>query len=114
MLILVVYNYFTADIKAHPAYYQIEQKPKKVTVKMSFMDSIQVLSWSRYLMLLSILVIGYGLVITLFEAVQKAQIQQYVKVTGDNTIYACIYSKQQIAVSISSILVTLLFLLRLY
>ncbi|WP_255431672.1 NTP/NDP exchange transporter [Cardinium endosymbiont of Dermatophagoides farinae] len=107
ILILVVYNYFTSDIKANPAYYQIEQKPKKVKVKMSFIDSMKFLARSRYLMLLSILVIGYGLVIALFEAVQKAQIQQYVKITGDNTIYAGIYSDQQIAVGVLSILVTL-------
>lgn len=107
ILILIVYNYFTADIKTHPAYYQIEQKPKKVKVKMSFMDSMKFLAQSRYLMLLSILVIGYGLVIALFEAVQKAQIQQYVRMTGDDTILAGIYSDQQVAVGITSILVTL-------
>lgn len=107
ILILIAYNYFTLDIKSNPAYYQIEQKPKKVKVKMSFMDSMKFLAHSRYLMLLSILVVGYGLVIALFEAVQKAQIQQYVKATGDNTIYASIYSAQQIAVGVISILVTL-------
>ncbi|WP_419241145.1 Npt1/Npt2 family nucleotide transporter [Cardinium endosymbiont of Nabis limbatus] len=107
ILVLVVYNYFTSDIKANPSYYQVEQKPKKVKVKMSFMDSMKFLARSRYLMLLSILVVGYGLVIALFEAVQKAQIQQYVKITGDNTIYAGIYSDQQIAVGVMSILVTI-------
>lgn len=107
VLILIVYNYFTSDIKANPAYYQIEQKVKKVKVKMSFMESMKFLAQSRYLMLISILVIGYGLVIALFEAVQKAQMQQYVKITGDNTIYAGIYAQQLTSVGVISILVTL-------
>lgn len=105
--ILVIYNYFTSDIRTNPGYYQIEQKPKKVKVKMSFIDSMKFLARSKYLMLLSILVIGYGLVIALFEAVQKAQIQEYVKRTGDDTILASIYSDQQVAVGVISILVTL-------
>ena len=79
VLILVLYNYFTADIKANPAYYQVEQKTKKIKVKMSFLQSVKFLAQSRYLILIAILVIGYGLVIALFEAVQKAQIQQYAK-----------------------------------
>ncbi|WP_243018297.1 MULTISPECIES: NTP/NDP exchange transporter [Candidatus Cardinium] len=107
VLILVIYNYFTADIKANPAYYQIQQKPKKVKIKMSFIESIKFLARSKYLMLLSILVIGYGLVIALFEAVQKDQIEQYTKLTGDDTILAGIYAQQQTAVGIISILVTL-------
>ncbi|MGI2299736.1 Npt1/Npt2 family nucleotide transporter [Candidatus Cardinium hertigii] len=109
VLILIIYNYFTADIKAHPAYYQIEKKPKNVKVKMSFVDSMKFLARSKYLMLLSILVISYGLVIALFEAVEKAQIQEFVKIAGDNALYAGIYSNQQIAVGIISILVTLFF-----
>ncbi len=109
VLILVVYNYFTSDIKANPSYYQVEKKPKKAKVKMTFKESMTFLSRSRYLMLLSILVIGYGLVIALFEAVQKAQIKKYVALTGDNTIYADIYSDQQILVGVISILVTLFF-----
>lgn len=109
VLILLIYNYFTADIKANPAYYQVEQKQKKVKVKMSFMESMGFLAKSKYLMLISVLVIGYGLVIALFEAVQKAQVQEYVKATGDNANYAGIYSEQQIAVGIVSILVTLFF-----
>ncbi|MGI2257367.1 Npt1/Npt2 family nucleotide transporter [Candidatus Cardinium hertigii] len=109
VLILIIYNYFTADIKAHPAYYQVEEKPKKVKVKMSFVDSMKFLARSKYLMLLSILVISYGLVIALFEAVEKAQIQEFVKIAGDNALYAGIYSNQQIAVGVISILVTLFF-----
>ncbi|WP_130721380.1 Npt1/Npt2 family nucleotide transporter [Cardinium endosymbiont of Bemisia tabaci] len=107
VLILIVYNYFTSDIKANPAYYQIEKKPKKIKVKMSFMESIRFLAKSRYLTLISILVIGYGLMIALFEAVQKAQIQKYVQITGDKTIYAEIYAQQQTAVGIIAIVVAL-------
>lgn len=109
ILILVVYYYFTADIKANPVYYQIEEKRKKIKVTMSFMDSMKFLAKSRYLMLISILVIGYGLVIALFESVQKAQVQQYARITGDDTIYAGVYSDQQILVGILAILITLFF-----
>ncbi|CCM09942.1 ADP,ATP carrier protein 1 [Cardinium endosymbiont cEper1 of Encarsia pergandiella] len=107
VLILIVYNYFTSDIKANPTYYQIEKKPKKIKVKMSFMESISFLAKSRYLTLISILVIGYGLMIALFEAVQKAQVQKYVQIIGDDTIYAAIYAQQQTAVGIIAIVVAL-------
>lgn len=42
---------------------------------MSFVDSMKFLARSKYLMLLSVLVISYGLVIALFEAVEKAQVK---------------------------------------
>ncbi|MGI2261828.1 Npt1/Npt2 family nucleotide transporter [Candidatus Cardinium hertigii] len=109
VLILIIYNYFTADIKAHPAYYQVEEKPKKVKVKMSFVDSMKFLARSKYLMLLSILVISYGLVIALFEAVEKAQFKKYLVMIGDDTILASIYSNREIAVGVISILVNLFF-----
>ncbi|TDG95614.1 Npt1/Npt2 family nucleotide transporter [Cardinium endosymbiont of Culicoides punctatus] len=108
-LILIVYNYFTADIKANPEYYQVEQKPKKVKVKMSFRQSMRFLAQSKYLIYVSILVTSYGLAIALFEAVLKAQVQEYIKMVGDNALLARVYSNQQILVGIVSILVALFF-----
>ncbi len=106
-LLLIIYNYFTTDIKANPVYYQIEKKTKKQKLKMSFWESLKFLVQSRYLMLISILVMGYGLVISLFEAVQKSQLESYASIMKDTGILSEMYGNQQIAVGIVSILVTL-------
>ncbi|MDD9139454.1 MAG: NTP/NDP exchange transporter [Candidatus Cardinium sp.] len=108
-LILIVYKYFSTAIKANPTYYQVEKKPKKTKVKMSFMESIRFLARSKYLMLISVLVIGYGLVIALFEGVLKSQMQKYVVTTGDKSLYSVFYADQQIAVGLVSILFTFFF-----
>ena len=107
VVLLIIYNYFTADIRANPAYYQVEKKTKKTKMKMSFMESIKFLAQSKYLMLISILVIGYGLSISLFEMVVKALIKEHSIVMKDSGILADVYSDQQIAVGIVSIVVTL-------
>jgi len=107
VLLLVVYNYFAADIRSNPDYYQVHKKSKKVKVKLSFKDSLKFLAQSKYLILLSILVVGYGLAISLFEIVLKSQVKEYAVAMNDDRIIADMYSDQQIAVGVVAILVTI-------
>jgi len=102
--ILVIYNIFSRDIKHHPELYQVEQKPKKKEkVKMSFAESFKFLAKSRYLALIAILVLGYGMVISLFESAWKTQISNLNKISEGNSILAEIYGDQGIFGGILSI-----------
>ena len=102
-LLLVIYNIFARDIKKHPALYQIEQKPKKKKEKLSFMDSLKFLAKSRYLALVSCLVISYGVVVSLFEAVWKAKVKEFT--AGDGDMLANIYGNQGILTGVVAMLV---------
>ena len=105
-VLLVVYNFFALDIKKNPALYQVEIKPKKKKAKMSFLESFKFLTQSSYLALIAILVIAYGMVISLFESAWKAQIKELLRITGDKTISAVVYGDQSIYGGIISILLT--------
>ena len=96
VLILVLYNYFARDMRRHPEYYDIVEKPKKEKSKLSFVGSLKFLFKSSYLMYVALLVIGYGLVISLFEAVYKSQLKDYVNMVGDKSILADVYSTQNL------------------
>jgi len=69
LVLLVVYNFFSRDINANPDLYQIVKKKKKKKIKLSFTESFKFLSKSSYLAYISLLVISYGMVISLFESV---------------------------------------------
>jgi AAA family ATP:ADP antiporter len=98
VLLLLIYNLFSRDITNNPLAYQIEvKKEKKKKVKMGFMDSFNFLKSSSYLGYISALVICYGMVVSLFEAVWKSQIKALFRATGGDTgLLADIYSQQSL------------------
>lgn len=106
-LLLVIYMVFARDIKKNPSLYQVEQKPKKKKIKMSFVASFKFLTQSSYLALIAILVIAYGMVVSLFESVWKAQIRELIQVTGDEGILALVYGDQGIYGGITTIFLTI-------
>jgi AAA family ATP:ADP antiporter len=69
LVLLVVYNLFSRDINNNPELYQVVKKKKKKKVKLSFVDSFKFLLKSTYLAYIALLVISYGMVISLFESV---------------------------------------------
>jgi len=68
-LLLVIYNIFSKDIHNNPSLYQIEPKVKKKKMKMGFVESFNFLKKSSYLGYIAALVVSYGMVVSLFEAV---------------------------------------------
>ena len=100
--ILVIYNNLARDIRKRPALYQVEQRPKKKKEKLSFVASFKFLAKSQYLALIATLVICYGVVVTLFEAVWKTKIKELT--AGDSNMLAEIYGNQGIFAGILSIL----------
>ena len=99
--IIVVYNIFARDIKRNPALYQVDHKPKKKKEKLSFWASCKFLARSQYLALIAVLIISYGVVISLFESVWKAKLKELT--AGDGGMLANIYGDQGIASGILSI-----------
>ena len=104
--LLVIYNLFARDIRKNPVIYQVEQKPKKQKIKVSFVESIKFLAKSKYLALIAILVLCYNMFISLFESVWKSEIKELLKATNDPTISAVIYGDQNIYSSVVTILLT--------
>lgn len=103
-IILVVYNIFARYIKRYPALYQVEERPKKKKVEISFVESLKFLAKSSYLALIAILVVSYGLVVSLFESAWKTQVSNLNKISGGNGILAEIYGNQSIFGGILSLI----------
>jgi AAA family ATP:ADP antiporter len=104
LVLLVVYNLFSRDIANNPELYQIQVKKKKKKHKMSFVESFKFLLNSSYLAYISLLVISYGMVISLFESVWKSQIKELFNQTGgDRGLLGDIYSQQSIFTGITTV-----------
>lgn len=103
-ILLVIYNIFARDIKRNPSRYQVEHTPKKKKAKISFVESFKFLIKSSYLALIAILVISYGVVVSLFESAWKSQIKELLKITGDKSITAMVYGDQSIYGGVVAIL----------
>ncbi len=105
ILLLVVYNVFSRDIAKNPVLYQIETKKKKKKIKMSFKESFAFLTKSKYLACIAILVMSYGMVISLFESVWKSQIKKLFSQMPDNkNLLSDIYANQSILIGIITVL----------
>lgn len=103
VILLIVYNLFSQDIRKNPKFYQIVQKPPKKKIKLSFKESFKFLIRSEYLGLVAILVISYGMVTSLFESVWKSQIEKlFIERGGDRGILGDIYANQSIFIGITT------------
>jgi AAA family ATP:ADP antiporter len=103
-VLVIVYNVFSRDITNNPEAYQIKPKKKKKKMKLSFVDSFKFLLKSSYLAYISLLVISYGMVISLFESVWKSQIKELFQQTGgDRGLLGEIYSQQSIFTGVTTV-----------
>lgn len=104
--ILVIYYFFSRDIKVNPELYQVEAKaPKKNKVKLSMLESFKFLAKSKHLALIAVLVLSYGAFMSLFESVVKAQYAKLSVELGDASgLLTKIYGYQGMANGILSIL----------
>lgn len=105
-ILLVIYNIFAKDIRKNPTLYQVDQRPKTKKPKMSFVDSLKFLVNSQHLALIAILVLGYNMFISLFEAVWKSGIKELIISTNDPTISAEIYGAQNTYSGIVTLILT--------
>lgn len=107
VVVLIVYNTLSRDIKRYPTLYQVERRPKKNKVKISLVESFKFLTKSSYLALIAILVISYGLVVSLFESAWKTQVSNLSKMSSESNILAEIYGNQSIFGGILSLILVI-------
>ncbi len=103
--LLVVHILFVRAIDSDPESYQLrEEAPKKKKVKLSLSESLSVLVRSKYLGLITLLVLSYGVTINLAEAVWKNELKIYSKLPGlGEKFLSETYSKQNFITAIATI-----------
>ncbi|MEM9416824.1 MAG: Npt1/Npt2 family nucleotide transporter [Bacteroidota bacterium] len=92
--ILIVYNGLAHYIKKHPALWSVAQKPTKKPKRLSLTASFKFLAKSEYLALITSIVISYGVVTSLFEALWKAKVKEWA--AADTSLLVEVYSIQAI------------------
>lgn len=104
IIAMSIYTYINKVILTDPRFYDPSQvKPKKKKAKVSALEGIKILFTNKYMLLISVLVIGYGITINLAEVVMKAQFKQLAALTGKG------YAYYQSYVSICTGFLTILF-----
>ena len=76
ILVLIIYKWINTKVLTNPEFYNPEEKkPKKKKAKMSVGDSLKFLMSSRYLLMIALLVICYGISMNLIETLWKDQLK---------------------------------------
>ena len=108
IIMFITYNLMATDIKKHPEFYQIAPKTKKTKIKLSMLESFKFLFKSKYLALLSMIVLGYNGFISLFESMWKGTVQEVansiVNMGGDKVAFLkSIYGNQSLFCGIAQL-----------
>lgn len=97
--ILFIYKYINEKILTDKRFYDPSQiKEKKKKGKVSIMEGLRILFTDKYLLLISILVIGYGMAVNFSEVLMKAQMkmaftgQQYTDMQSNISIFTGIFT----------------------
>ncbi len=89
---LLVYNWIHMNVLTDARFYDPNAtKTKKSKTKMSLKDSIKFLLGSRYLFLLTMLVLGYGVCINIIEVVWKTQVKALYTSKSDYSSFMSMY-----------------------
>ena len=83
--VMALYWYLNNVVMEDPRFKITEVKKKKKKVKMGFMQSLKVLSTSKYLACLAFMVLAYGVSVNLVEVSWKQYVKELFK--GDNAGY---------------------------
>ena len=77
ILIIFIYRYINKNVLTDPRFFDPNQEKikKKKKEKMSLVDSFKYLAKSKYIGLLAMLVIGYGIAINIVEVTWKSQVK---------------------------------------
>ena len=109
--IMAIYWYINNKVLTDPRFYDASQvKPKKKKEKVSMFEGIKILFTNSYLLLIGVLVMGYGIAINFGEVVLKA----HMKEAFDGPEYASMQGNISIFTGVFSIFVTIIgaFILR--
>lgn len=83
----LLYAWINHNVLTDPALYSPSSNKKKRKAKLSLMDSFKMIFTSKYLGLIAILVLSYGISINLVEGVWKSKVQQLYTTKEAVTIY---------------------------
>lgn len=97
--IMGIFWYINNKILTDPRFYDASQvKPKKKKEKVSMFEGIKILFTNSYLLLIGVLVMGYGISINFAEVVMKAHMKEafdgpgYASMQGNISIFTGIFS----------------------
>lgn len=88
ILIMLLYKWINDNVLTDPDLYsEAGEKPKKNKVKLSLKESFEMIFTSKYLGLIAMLVLAYGISINLVEGVWKAKIRDLYTTTEQYTVF---------------------------
>jgi AAA family ATP:ADP antiporter len=88
VLVMIIYRWINANVLTDPKLYSPEEKKvKKSKVKLSVGESFKLIFSSKYLGLIAILVLAYGISMVLVESVWKDRVGQLYPSAQDYTVY---------------------------
>ena len=97
--IMAIYWYINNKILTDPRFFDASQiKPKKKKEKVSAMEGIKILFTNSYLLLVAVLVMGYGVAINFAEVVMKALMKEayggagYASMQGNISIFTGVFT----------------------
>lgn len=92
MAVLLLYNGFASYLAKNPLLIPITSGPSKKTAKLSLAESFKFLTNSKYLALIASIVLSYGVVTSLFEALWKTKVEEWA--AGSTQRLVTMYSTQ--------------------
>lgn len=76
LIVMVIYRWINSNVLTDPSLYTPEAKTKKSKVKLSLGESFKLIFSSKYLGLIALLVLAYGVSVNLVEGVWKSKIKE--------------------------------------
>lgn len=75
LIVMAIYQWIQNNVLPDPTLYTPEPKAKKKKVKLSLVESFKLIFSSKYLGLIAVLILGYGISVILVEGVWKSQVK---------------------------------------
>ena len=105
VIILILYNGFTYYLKKYPSLVSVAPQLDKKQVNLSLSESFKFLTKSRYLALIATIVLSYGVVTSLFEALWKSKVKAWA--AGSTSLLVEVYSAQAMIGGLMALFLTL-------
>ncbi len=88
LIIILLYRWINKNVLTDPRFYDAANKPiKKSKIKLSLGESFKMIFTSKYLALIALLVLAYGVSVNLVEGIWKAKILELYPDTEEYTRY---------------------------
>lgn len=94
LLVIAIYWWINKNVLTDPRFYDAEsvKKSKKEKPKMSIVESLAFLAKSKYILCLTLLVVGYGISINIVEVTWKSQLKLQYPDSNDYSAFMGIFS----------------------